>query len=406
MPNIKHYYIYQIWPTAGNVNGETSDWLREVQRTLPHMYSNMSIMSTVGDPGTGLGSWHFQYEGYTQFSVLMRPLVERDNYGVAPPVADVTAPDVKQAYFTTNTRNEIALVFGQTMDWNTTAKTNFYLDRAADQVTAGSASGNVVKLQLTGPSANQTIGYVLSSAWDGLTANLLYGANGVAALTFYGVPIAPPTPVTLTATAGAGQVVLGWAASTGAAGYQIKRGLTSGGPYTVIGSATGTSFTDSTAANGTTYRYVVSATISVGDRVGASPDSTEASATPAATVGTFEAWIGGYFTTPGDPRRDSAADPDHDSLSNSMEFAFGLDPTTGASVNPITPLHGNQFSYTKRANSGLTYSVEYSTDLTYWNPVTASESAGAADFNGVQTVTVTVTNAALNGKLFVRVKAR
>ena len=56
MPNIKHYYIYQIWPSAGNVNGETSDWLREVQRTLPHMYSNMSIMSTVGNPGTGLGT--------------------------------------------------------------------------------------------------------------------------------------------------------------------------------------------------------------------------------------------------------------------------------------------------------------------------------------------------------------
>jgi hypothetical protein len=406
MPNIKHYYIYQIWPTAGNVNGETSDWLREVQRTLPHMYSNMSIMSTVGNPGTGLGSWHFQYEGYTQFSVLMRPLVERDNYGVVPPAADVTAPDVKQAYFTTNTRNEIALVFGQTMNWNTTAKTNFYLDRAANKVTAGTASGNVVKLQLTGPSTNQTIGYVLSSAWDGLTANLLYGANGVAALTFYGVPIAPPTPATLTATAGAGQVALSWVASAGAAGYQIKRALTSGGPYTVIGSAAGTSFTDNTAANGTTYRYVVSATISVGDRAGASPDSTEASATPVATVGTFDSWIGGYFTTPGDPRRDRGADPDHDGMSNFHEYAFGLDPTKGSSANPCTPLRGTQFSYTRRANSGLTYTVEYSTDLTTWNPATASESAGAADSNGVQTVTVTVSNPAPNGKLFVRVRSR
>ena len=291
----------------------------------------------------------------------MRPLVERDNYGVVPPAADVTAPDLKQAYFTTNTRNEIALVFGQTMNWNTTAKTNFYLDRGANQVTAGSASGNVVKLQLTGPSTNQTIGYVLSSAWDGLTANLLYGSNGVAALTFYGVPIAPPTPATLTATAGAGQVALSWAASAGAAGYQIKRAQTSGGPYTVIGSATGTSFTDSTAANGTTYRYVVSATISVGDRVGESPDSTEASATPA---GTFESWIGGYYTTPGDPRRDSGADPDHDGLSNFHEFAFGLDPAVGSSANPCTPLRGTQFSYTKRADSGLSYTVEYSTNLT------------------------------------------
>jgi len=68
-------------------------------------------------------------------------------------------------------------------------------------------------------------------------------------------------------------------------------------------------------------------------------------------------------------------------------------------------LHGNQFSYTKRTNSGLTYTVEYSTDLSTWNPATASESPGAPDSNGVRTVTVTVSNPALNGKLFVRVKA-
>ena len=101
-----------------------------------------------------------------------------------------------------------------------------------------------------------------------------------------------------------------------------------------------------------------------------------------------------------------AADADHDGMSNFMEFAFGLDPTMGTSANPCTPLHGTQFSYTRRANSGLTYTVEYSTDLTTWNPATTSESAGAADSNGVQTVTVTVSNPALNGKLFVRVQAR
>ena len=68
-------------------------------------------------------------------------------------------------------------------------------------------------------------------------------------------------------------------------------------------------------------------------------------------------------------------------------------------------MHGTQFSYTRRADSGLSYTVEYSTDLTTWNPATASESPGAADSNGIQTVTVTVSNPALNGKLFVRVKA-
>ena len=292
------------------------------------------------------------------------------------------------------------------MAWNSAATANFYLDRISGRVTSGSASGKVIKLQVTGATTNQTIDYVVDQFWDGSSANLIKGSNGIAALTFYAVPIAPPTPATLTATAGAGQVALSWAASAGAAGYQIKRAQTSGGPYTVIGSAAGAGFTDSTAANGTTYRYVVSATIRVGDRVGESPDSTEASATPVAAAGTFQSWIGGYYTTPGDPRRDSGADPDHDGLSNFHEFAFGLDPAVGSSANPCTPLRGTQFSYTKRADSGLTYTVEYSTNLTNWNPATVSESAGAADSNGIQTVTVTVSNPALNGKLFVRVQAR
>ena len=30
------------------------------------------------------------------------------------------------------------------------------------------------------------------------------------------------------------------------------------------------------------------------------------------------------------------ADPDHDGLTNQQEYAFGLDPTSGASCNPIT----------------------------------------------------------------------
>ena len=128
----------------------------------------------------------------------------------------------------------------------------------------------------------------------------------------------------------------------------------------------------------------------------------QASAAPPATA--YETWTANPAYT-GVDLSNPAADADHDGLSNFMEFAFGLDPTKGASVNPCTPLHGTQFSYTRRANSGLSYTVEYSTDLSTWNPASVSESAGAADSNGVQTVTVTVSNPALNGKLFVRVKA-
>ncbi len=80
-PNIQKYYIFQIWPAAC---GDTSrnDQLREVQRTLPSLYSNMRIMSTLGIvPGS---SCHYVLEGYQKFSDLISPLVEQDFYGYSP----------------------------------------------------------------------------------------------------------------------------------------------------------------------------------------------------------------------------------------------------------------------------------------------------------------------------------
>jgi hypothetical protein len=70
----------------------------------------------------------------------------------------------------------------------------------------------------------------------------------------------------------------------GATSYNIKRSTTSGGPYSTIstsGTVTGTNYVDSTAANGTTYYYVVSAatSISVGGETANSP--MEVSVTPA-----------------------------------------------------------------------------------------------------------------------------
>ncbi|MCX6880446.1 MAG: hypothetical protein NTW21_42575 [Verrucomicrobia bacterium] len=67
---------------------------------------------------------------------------------------------------------------------------------------------------------------------------------------------------------------------------------------------------------------------------------------------------------------------------------------------------GTQFSHTRRATSGLTYTVEFSTNLSAWNPADVTiVSVGDPDAKGVQTVTLTVNNAAVDGKLFVRVRA-
>jgi hypothetical protein len=86
----------------------------------------------------------------------------------------------------------------------------------------------------------------------------------------------PQAPVGLTATAGNGQVALNWTITFGASGYNIKRGTTSGGPYSLIATASSPSYLDISAANGTTWFYVVSATNVLGE----STNSVEVSASP------------------------------------------------------------------------------------------------------------------------------
>ena len=85
----------------------------------------------------------------------------------------------------------------------------------------------------------------------------------------------PTAPESLAAIAGDTEVSLTWATYIGATSYNVKRSETPGGPYTLVGTPTETSFTDSPLANGTPYYYVVSAVAS-----SESPDSTEVTATP------------------------------------------------------------------------------------------------------------------------------
>jgi hypothetical protein len=162
--------------------------LREVQRNLPRLYSpHMYVMPTLAFP-SGQGC-HFNGSDYSKMGLCMAPLLARDNYGLVP-ATDITAPDLKQVCFTTTNKNEIALVFGQDVAWDPAAKANFFLDHVGGKVTSGSANGSVIKLQLSGPSTAQTIDYVVDSSWNYLSPNLIFGSNGVAALTFYAVPIA------------------------------------------------------------------------------------------------------------------------------------------------------------------------------------------------------------------------
>jgi fibronectin type 3 domain-containing protein len=104
--------------------------------------------------------------------------------------------------------------------------------------------------------------------------------NGIEIYT--STPVTPAAPTGLTATPGNDQVKLTWNSVATASGYNVYRG-TSSGTETLLAAGTnvsGTSFTDTTAVNGTQYFYYVRA---VNGSL-QSGNSNEVSATPKALV--------------------------------------------------------------------------------------------------------------------------
>ncbi len=186
-PNVQQYYVFQIWPDSCSMGGRlgSGDMLREKQRTLPQLYSHMSIMSTLGIVPPG--PCHFPLQGWAEFANLIQPLMERDFYGKAP-AKSITPPNLSQASFSGGTKDTITLEFDQPVVWKEALAGQFYLDGEKDRIASGSVSGNTLTLKLKEASPATRITYLKESARNQVT--LLNGTNGIAALTFCNVPIA------------------------------------------------------------------------------------------------------------------------------------------------------------------------------------------------------------------------
>ena len=191
MPNIRHYYVFQIWPNGCGQGGGHGDMLREVQRTLPRLYSNMDVMSTLGIKPPG--PCHYPLTGWSEFVRLMQPLIERDTYG-RKDSAPITAPDLKRAYYANAAKDAITLEFDQPVLWLDSLAGQFYLDGEKDKVAKGTVSGNVITLSLKAPATAAKITYLEELNWN--QNDLIFGKNGIAALTFCDVPILPGKPQT------------------------------------------------------------------------------------------------------------------------------------------------------------------------------------------------------------------
>jgi Concanavalin A-like lectin/glucanases superfamily/Carbohydrate esterase, sialic acid-specific acetylesterase/Domain of unknown function (DUF2341) len=192
LPNVKHYYIYQIWPNACAMGGRhgSGDRLRETQRTLPLLYSNMSILSTHGIKPPG--GCHFPLEGWSELARTLQPLIERDFYGKEP-AESITPPALRSVRYTTTAQDEIAVEFDQPVVWHDELAREFYLDDQAGAVASGSGSANTITLKLKKVAQTASkLTYLKERDWS--QNRLILGSNGLAALTFCEVGIARSQP--------------------------------------------------------------------------------------------------------------------------------------------------------------------------------------------------------------------
>jgi hypothetical protein len=145
--------------------------------------------------------------------------------------------------------------------------------------------------------------------------------------------------------------------------YNVYRGTTNGGPYSLIYRVATTNFTDTTAAsNSVPYYYVVTGLNAFGDESAYSPQA-------AATIAS--AWRQQWFgTTANSGAAADTANPANDGIINILKRAFNLNPTVAeTSGTPYGILNGGTFTMTYQkslAATDLIFQVVESTDLTHW----------------------------------------
>jgi hypothetical protein len=192
------------------------------------------------------------------------------------------------------TNGRISIIYYDTVDDTGRKKTNVYYQTSSDDGATWSAPFKVTTAQTDetvagADSGNQYGDYNSLSGWSNTffpswTDRRSGGKEEIwtAAVTEGGTctPPAAPTGVATSGTTQTGTTV-SWTASTGATSYKVFRAITSGGPYTQVGTSTTTSFADSGLTCNTTYFYVVTASNGTCD----SGNSAQASATTSACTG-------------------------------------------------------------------------------------------------------------------------
>lgn len=359
LPASGNYDVYLNWPAGANRASNTPVDVNYAGGT-----STLSINQQVG------GSWqllgNFSFSAGTAGNVLIR------NDGAN---GYVMADAVKFVRSSTNTPPAAPTGLGAT-GGNLVEGLNW------TQSTSPGITGNNVYRSTSGSGGPYNLlanlGAVTSYSDTAVSAGSTYyysvtavSADGESALSAYaGATTIPPTPTGLTATAGNAQVALSWSAATGAASYNVKRAIASGGPYTTLTNVSTASFTDTTAVNGTTYYYVVSALNGSGE----SANSSQVSATPSAPQ------------LPAAPTSLTASSPQRRKIT--LNWTQSASP--GITNNKIyrAMVNGGPYTLVTTIAAATTYSdTGLTSGTTYYYVVTAVNSGGESAYSNQSSAT-------------------
>lgn len=201
-PNFRRIFLFQTRPCCSE---PLSSELREVQRNIPFSYNDIEILATNGI--LDFEGWHFEYNGYNSIADMVYVPLCQKFYSVTD-TAHCKPPNIRAAYYTSPSKNTIALLFENSVvqKWpndtlGQSMKNYFYLNGAYGSVTSGSVCADTLKLFLNGSSSANKITYLPSNFNNNNSfiyqGPFLKNPRNLGILSFCNYPISDYSPVTI-----------------------------------------------------------------------------------------------------------------------------------------------------------------------------------------------------------------
>ncbi|BDS07185.1 hypothetical protein NT6N_22250 [Oceaniferula spumae] len=275
------------WGPATNTTGKSD----LIEGNIIYAWSGGTAATVTNGGISGTKSYTFNAVTYSDFTFT--PTVTSNPFGDASSGAASTGDTnmdtvLKSLTYTTNGTSTGTQTIGGLTQGTTYQIQIFFNDqRNTRSMTFGDGT-TAVNVSGQGSGWGQHV--VGTFTADGITQQITHTANNFSnihvnaiLLTQPGPPPAPDAPTNLAVTPGNSRNSLIWDANTqvGVLNFRVKRSLTPGGGYTQIGTSTSNNYIDNTAANETTYYYIVTKVNTANEESG---NSNIASGTPSSSI--------------------------------------------------------------------------------------------------------------------------